>query len=200
MDSIVEFLEELLLSAIPLFVAIDALGVLPIALGLLQHEKERERARALRYAVFTALGLGLGFIAIGKFVFAVLGILSADFLVAGGLILLILAVKDLVTGRMLESTAEEQLVGVVPLGTPLIVGPATLTTLLLLIDTYTLGAVLLAFLLNLVFAWIVFAQANRVVRFLGDSGLKVTAKIASLLLAAIAVKMIRQGVLEILGI
>ncbi|MDP2743995.1 MAG: MarC family protein [Dehalococcoidia bacterium] len=121
----------------------------------------------------------------------------ADFLLAGGLVLLALSVKDLVTGKLFETTAGSggETAGVVPLGTPLVVGPAVLTTLLLLIDQYHALLVVLAFMLNLAFAWLVFNQSDRIARFLGKGGVAATAKIASLLLAAIAVKMIRRGIL-----
>jgi multiple antibiotic resistance protein len=202
MEIIIRSAHDLLLGFIPLFVAMDAVGVLPFVLSLTQEMEKRERTRAVRYAMLTALGLGLGFIAVGKFVFLALGIASADFLIAGGLLLLVLSIKDIATGKIIEAEVPmgKQAVGVVPMGTPLIVGPAVLTTLLLLIEQYPIWIVLLCFVLNLAFAWLIFNQANRVAGFLGLAGLKATSKIASLLLAAIAVKMIRQGILGILSV
>lgn len=155
----------------------------------------------MRSAMLTALALGLGFVFIGKAILLFLGIEVADFLVAGGIILLVLSIKDLVTGKMIEikepSTAET--VGVVPLGTPLIAGPAVLTTLLLLVEQYLVVIVIVSFLINLVITWLLFRQCNRVVGFLGKSGVTAISKIVSLLLAAIAIKMIRQGVVKLLG-
>jgi len=91
------------------------------------------------------------------------------------------------------------MVGVVPLGTPLIVGPAVLTTLLILIDQYFIVIVIVSFILNLAIQWFLLRQAHLVVRFLGNTGVKAISKVVMLLLAAIAVKMIRQGILTILG-
>ena len=198
------FFENLLLAFIPILVAMDAVGTLPILLGLSENMEPRERIRMVRYAMFTALGLGLGFIALGKVVFWLMGIEVYDFLVAGGLILFILATRELLIERRAEQVpADGGLIGVVPLGTPLIVGPAVLTTLLLLIDRYegVLGivAVIIAFIVNLAIAWLIFAQGNRIAGFLGRSGLRAASKIAMLLLAAIAVTMIREGVTQILG-
>jgi multiple antibiotic resistance protein len=104
------------------------------------------------------------------------------------------------TGKLVELQANgaKGMVGIVPIGTPLVVGPAVLTTLLLLTQQYPLAAVVLAFILNLLVTWIVFAKANRVARLLREQGLRATSQIASLLLAAIAVMMIRKGVIEIL--
>lgn len=195
----VDFFKDLLLSFIPLFIAMDAVGTLPILLGLSETMAPRERARMVRLAMITALGLGLGFIALGKIVFLLMGIEVADFLVAGGLILFILAARELLTERVAgHGDVDREMIGVVPLGIPLIVGPAVLTTLLLLIDLYFTGAVVLSFILNLAIAWVIFGQGNRIANLLGRSGLRAASKIAMLLLAAIAVMMIREGVTEIL--
>jgi len=196
---LVDFFSDLLLSFIPILIAMDAVGTLPILLGLSESMAARERARMVRLAMITALGLGLGFIALGKIVFLLLGIEAADFLVAGGLILFILAARELLTERVTgHGEADREMFGVVPLGTPLIVGPAVLTTLLLLIDRYFIGAVLLSFIINLAIAWLIFAQGNRIANFLGRAGLRAASKIAMLLLAAIAIMMIREGVTELL--
>ncbi|MBM3141716.1 MAG: MarC family protein [Chloroflexi bacterium] len=201
MEKVLQILQEFGLTFVPLFVAMDAIGVLPILLPLTQDMKANERRRVVRLAVITALVLGLGFVVIGKGIFLFLGIEVSDFLVAGGLILFLLAAKDLITGKMMEAQASvgADMLGVVPIGTPLVVGPAVLTTLLILIDQYSIIIVLVSFTLNLAIAWLLFAQANRVVAFLGQGGVRATSKIVSLFLAAIAIKMIRQGILQVLG-
>jgi len=199
--AIINFIKDLGLSFIPLFMAVDAIGILPFILSLTEHMSPAERPRIIRYAMLTALALGLGFIGIGQAIFFVLGIEVADFLVAGGLILLILSIRHLTTGKLVElqASVSKEMVGVVPIGTPLVVGPAVLTTLLILTQQYSLPVVLLAFVLNLAFAWLVFAQANRVARLLRGQGLRASSQIATLPLAAIAVMMIRKGVMEILA-
>jgi multiple antibiotic resistance protein len=201
MEKVINVLQEFGLTFVPLFVAMDAFGVLPILIPLTEEMKPAERSRTVRFAVITALGLGIGFVAIGKGVFLLLGIQISDFLIAGGLILFLLAAQDLITGRMFEAKASigADMVGVVPIGTPLVVGPAVLTTLLILIDQYSIVIVIVAFIINLTIGWLLFSQANRVVRFLGQGGVRATSKIISLFLAAIAIKMIRQGVLQVLG-
>jgi len=201
-----DFFQGLLLSFIPLFVALDPIGVLPFVLALTHEMGASERARAVRYAMLTALALGLGFVAVGKGVFWALGVSVDEFLVAGGIILLVLSINHLVRGKFveIEPALGRQAVGVVPLGTPLIVGPAVLTTLLLLTDQFSaqgavgVVAVAVAFLINLAIAWLILGQANRVAGVLRAGGMSAISKIASLLLAAIAVKMIVQGIEGIL--
>ena len=201
MANIVNVLRELGLTFVPLFVAMDAMGNLPIFLALTQETKAAHRRRAVHLSTLTALGVGLGFVAIGKAIFLLLGIEVADFLIAGGIILLGLAIKYLITGKMIETqdSSTSEMVGVVPLGTPLVVGPAVLTTLLLLIDQYFIAIVVASFILNLVIQWLLFRGADRIVDFLGNTGVSAISKIVMLLLAAIAVKMIRQGILTMLG-
>lgn len=194
-----DFFHDLVRSFVPLFVAVDAIGVLPIVMAFTQGADRKERSKIVRYAMLTALALGLGFVAVGKGVLSVLGISQSHFLVAGGAILFLLSAKSLLLGDRRdpsESTGEDT-IGVFPIGVPLVVGPAVLTTLLVLIDRYSIGAVLLAFLLNLACAWLIFAQSSRIAGFLGKGGLGAASKIAMLLLAAIAVKMIHRGVLQL---
>jgi multiple antibiotic resistance protein len=197
----VELIRELALTFVPLFFAMDAVGNLPIFLALTQGIGATRRRQTVNLATLTALGVGLGFVAIGKAIFLLLGIEVADFLMAGGIILLILAVRYLITGKMVETTdlSASETVGVVPLGTPLVVGPAVLTSLLSLTGQYRIAIVLSSFILNLVIQWVLFRQADRIVDFLGRTGANAVSKIIMLLLAAIAVKMIREGVLTILG-
>jgi len=197
----VEIIRELALTFVPLFVAMDAVGNLPIFIALTQETKAVHRRRAVHLSTLTALGVGLGFVAIGKAIFLLLGIDVADFLVAGGIILLVLAIKYLVTGKVIETqdSSASDMVGVVPLGTPLLAGPAVLTTLLLLIDQYFIAIVVVSFILNLAIQWLLFRKADRIVDFLGNTGVSAISKIVMLLLAAIAVKMIRQGILTMLG-
>jgi multiple antibiotic resistance protein len=201
MEKVLSILQEFGLTFVPLFVAMDAVGVLPILIPLTEDMKPVERNRTVRLAVITALGLGLGFVIIGKGVFLFLGIEVSDFLIAGGLILFLLAAKDLVTGRMVDAQASvgADMVGVVPIGTPLVVGPAVLTTLLILINQYSIVIVVVSFIINLAIGWVLFTQASRVMRFLGQGGVRATSKVVSLLLAAIAIKMIRQGIMQVLG-
>ena len=154
----------------------------------------------LLYAMLTALGLGLGFVALGKLIFTALGISDSHFLVAGGLILLLLAARNLLLGKRREApgSTEAETIGVFPVGVPLMVGPAVLTMLLVLIGRYSVAPVLVAFLLNLICAWLIFSQSTRIAGFLGKGGLGTASKIAMLLLATIAVKMIHRGILQLI--
>ena len=201
MEIFLRILQDFGLTFVPLFVAMDAIGVLPIYLPVTGNMTKPQRSRLTTFAMITALALGLIFVIIGKGIFTFLGIKLEDFLVGGGLILFLLAARGLITGKMIDEkdTGGSEMMGVVPLGTPLIAGPAVLTTLIILAEQYSIFIVLFSFLANIGIAWLLFYQANRVVSFLGQSGIKAMSKIVALFLAAIAIKMIREGVMGILG-
>ncbi|MBI4234183.1 MAG: MarC family protein [Chloroflexi bacterium] len=196
----VSFFRDVGLAFVPLFVAIDAIGTIPVVISLTQDVTARQRARMVNIAILTAVSVGVGFLFLGKSVLRLLDISVAHFAIAGGLVLLILALRDLTGGKLLDTPVKEELIEVVPIGTPLTAGPATIATLLLLSDQYPVGAVLLSFALNLVVAWAMFHQAGAITGFLGQGGLKAVSKVASLLLAAIAVRMIFQGLRPVLGL
>jgi multiple antibiotic resistance protein len=197
-----EIVREIALTFVPLFVAMDPVGNLPVFLALTQEGTARHRRKTANLATLTAFGVGLLFVVVGKAIFSLLGIEVADFLMAGGIILLILAVRYLITGKAIETkdVSASEMIGVVPLGTPLVVGPAVLAALLLLMGKkYSIPIVLSSLILNLAIQWVLFRQANRIVNVLGRTGADALSKIFMLLLAAIAVKMIREGVLTGIG-
>jgi multiple antibiotic resistance protein len=185
---------------VPIFVAMDPIGALPFVVAWTANLPRAERLRQLRAALLTALIIGLGFLIAGRWLLGVLGVDVPDFLIAGGLILLALAVSDLVVGGGHEargSTIRPDF-GVVPIGTPLLVGPASLTTLIVLVDRDGLIATALAFVANLIIAWAVFRGAGTLTERFGRNGLRAVSKVVSLLLAAIAVAYIREGLAAIL--
>ncbi len=192
------FWQSFVLTFIPLFIVVDALGNLPIVISLTEGTSVKERRRIVHIASATATVVGLIFLFFGQFILNVLAISVGSFAVAGGIILLVLSIKYMTTGRMVE-TVREEMIAVVPIGTPLVVGPATITTLLVLANQYPLYVVLISFILNLLITWIVFILSEPIVRVLRQGGLKAISKIFSLLLAAIAVSMVIHG-LDLVGI
>jgi multiple antibiotic resistance protein len=177
---------------IPIFVAIDPVGLVAMFMALAGNAPSEQRHREGFIAIVTALCVSVGFIFLGKIIFTALGITVADFQVAGGLILLGLAGRELLNVAPPTREATDDF-GVVPLGMPLIAGPALLTALLILVDTVGLVFTLAALLVNLVLVAIAFWNADLVARWMGRQGLRGISKIVALLLAAIAVSLIRRG-------
>ncbi|MDO8491517.1 MAG: MarC family protein [Dehalococcoidia bacterium] len=187
-----------LLTFIPLFIVIDAFGNVPFVVAMTQGMSPHERLRMINLATVTATAVGLAFLFFGQFVLGILGISVGSFAIAGGLVLLVLSIRYMVTGQMVEMVKEE-MVAVVPIGTPLTVGPATITTLLLLATQYSLPMVLFSFIVNMAIVWVSLLASGFLAKFLGLGGLKAVSKVFSLLLAAIAVSMVLRG-FELLGI
>ena len=189
-----EWLDKFLRAFIPLFVAIDPVGLAAIFLGLGRNVDRAQRQKIANQATWTGGLVALGFLFLGQSVFKAVGISVSDFQIAGGLILFILAARDLI-----QSAAEPEKLppdfGVVPLGMPLIAGPASITTLLVLAQSQAVGLVVTlgALAANLVLVVLVLHYSEWLGRKMGETGLRAISKIVSMLLAAIAVGMIRMG-------
>jgi multiple antibiotic resistance protein len=186
-------LKNVLLAFIPIFVAVNAIGVLPIFISLTEEVEQQQRVKVIAQSMLTAVCVAVGFIFLGKAVFKAMGISMGDFMVAGGAILFCLAITDIINPMKRKQIPTDEL-GAVPLGTPLIVGPAVLTTSMIIISEYGLVATLISVVINIMLAGIIFSGAATVMRFLGEAGTKALSKIMSLLLAAIAVMLIRKGI------
>ena len=185
-------IQKFFLAFIPVFVAIDPIGLVAMFMGLAATASPEQRKRQASLGLFTALCVAIGFVFLGQIVFDALGITDADFQVAGGLILLALAGRELLNvGPTSQGGSDE--FGIVPLGMPLIAGPALLTALLVLVDTVGVMFTLISLVVNLALVALAFWNADRFARWMGMQGLRGVSKIVALLLAAIAVSLIRRG-------
>jgi multiple antibiotic resistance protein len=185
------------LAFVALFVAVDVLGVIPLYLSLTSGLPAESRERLPWQSTLTATAVGLGFLLVGDAVLRVLGISVADFQVAGGILLLVVSIHDLLSSGRADSVPQRT-VGAVPIGTPLIVGPAALATLALLVQNYGYPITLAALGANMTVAFFVLSHADKVGRVFGQAGSEVIAKVANLLLAAFGVSLVRRGLLDLL--
>jgi len=129
-------MKDFWLCFVPLFVAVDAVGVLPMYLGLTVGLDPSKHRRVLYQSVVTAAAVALAFLVAGKALLSLLGITVADFMIAGGIVLFVISVTDLFTTEKTQRRVDVDSLGAVPLGVPLITGPAVLTTTILLLDQY----------------------------------------------------------------
>lgn len=192
-----EAITNIPMTFIPILVAMDVFAVLPMFVSFTSDMTETERKTIIRQSIITALAVGLAFVGVGEAVFRILSITVDDFKIAGGLVLLVIAVLDLLRysgeRRKIEGT-----VGVVPIGVPLIVGPAVLTTLIVLIDHYGIVPTLISLVLNLMIVWASFVNAEKITKLIGKNGIVAISKVMAILLASIAVMMIRIGLQNII--
>jgi multiple antibiotic resistance protein len=182
---------------IPLFVATNIFMLLPIFISLTKEMSLQKRRVVIRDSILTAFIVSSLFFALGEVIFRIIGITADDFKIAGGLLLLIIAILD-ITRHIEEKLRPDIKLGVVPIGVPLIVGPAVLTNILLLVDHYGILPTAIALVLNLIIVWISLINAERITKLVGKGGIMGIAKVMALLLASIAIMMIRIGVENII--
>lgn len=187
------FFHELFLSFMPLFFAIDAIGIMPMYLAITTDLRQQESSRLLRDAVIAAFIVSVVVMIAGKFIFRMLGITDDDFRIGGGVVLMLIAIMDLLFSNQKERRDPGD-VGIVPLGIPLIVGPAVMTTTMMSVDKHGYTVTLVSLIINLIIVWAIFRNSKWVLRLIGPSGARAFGKVAALFLAAIGVMMIRVGI------
>jgi len=192
-------LKNFLLAFVPLFVATDPIALIPFFFSACAERDAQARRHILTSAIVTALIVGVIFLFVGKGLLALIGVTVQDFQVAGGLLLLVLSIKEITGGQDVFSTASGPMMGsgAVPLGVPLIVGPAVVTSLIILTDQFGWLPCLAAFVANIAVVAIVFWQGERLMKFLGPAVIAAASKVAGLLLAAYGVMMMRLGIMAI---
>jgi len=184
-----------LLSFTSIFVALDIIGMIPIYLSMTRDLSREQRSRIVNVSMWVAFIVALLFVFGGLALFRFLGISLFDFKIAGGLVLLLISLADLLGGPESVQRATGS-TGVVPLAVPLITGPAVLTTLVLQVGARGYLITVAALISNYFIAWVLLRKCDRVQRVIGKDGTVVVSKIAALLLTAIAVSMIRSGVFD----
>jgi len=186
-------LDHFLRSFIPVFIALDVLGVLPLYAAFSMDLDEKRRRRVLRESIITAFFVTLGFVLLGNRILTYLNIAIEDFLIAGGIILFIIAVRDLIGPAREDLAGQEDLFAVVPLGVPLLAGPALLATSLIIFNSFGIGYVLVSLVLNLFIAGAVFKYSLTILRFVSRRWVVAMSKVFLLFLASIAVMFVRTG-------
>jgi multiple antibiotic resistance protein len=193
-------LEPFILAFIPIFVAVDAIGNIPLFVSLVENTNKKQKRKIIIDSVKTATIMALLFMFIGKWVLRYIGISIPDFQIAGGLLLFVISVRLLMPGssKGVLSSGTDKDVGVFPLGTPLITGPAVLTTTLMMVDKFGLVPTLISLIINMLIVWLTLNKADSIMRLLGPAGTRAFSKIMYILLAAIGVMMVRHGVTELI--
>lgn len=188
-------------SFLPLFVAVNVIGIIPVYLAVTENMTTAQRRRLTFQALITASMIAVLVLAAGQLIFSLLGITVNDLRVGGGLILLMLSVSNLVFGdlrrrdpRNEEEEMEGDSVGVVPLGIPLIMGPAAITSVLVSREAYGYLPTLTSMVINMALVYLTLAFSPWLGRIMGPAVSRAVGKVSSLFLAAISVALIRAGV------
>jgi multiple antibiotic resistance protein len=189
-----------LTATITLTVIMDPTGNIPVFLSLVGRRSRESRNKAARQGVLVSLAVISVFAIGGEAILSYLGIGIPALQGAGGLLLLLIAL-DLLTGKGLTEPEEVEDVNIalVPLGTPLLAGPGAIAATIVFVrqanghvSSYLAlaAAILTVHLIN----YLVLRYSSLVIRLIKDSGIVLVAKIAGLLLAAIAVQLVAESV------
>jgi len=184
--------------ALTLFVIVDPLGNIPLFLSLLRGRDAHARRRAAWQAVGTSLGVIGAFAVLGRQILDYLGITVPALQVAGGLLLLLVAL-ELLTGK--DSAPEEVRdvnVALVPLGTPLLAGPGAIVAVIVFVQGVRgagqgLAVAAGVIVIHLVLLLILLAS-TLITRLIGEGAIALLTRISGLLLSAIAVQLVAEGV------
>lgn len=198
MSVMLEVLHQYLTAFIMLFVVFDAVGNVPIFYSLTEGLDIKERRKTIQNSVIIAGGILLFFALGGELLLNFFHVSIDDFRIAGGAILFIIAVEGLL-GRVEAMKIKPEHLAVVPLATPLLAGPGSISLVIYLVNAgYGLGPTIASIVANVIIAWIMLTYCDVVSRVLGKNGSLVLSRIMALIIAAIAIAMIREGVMNIL--
>ena len=161
--------------------------------SMIQHQSPKERTKTIRTSIIVAFIVALVFMLTGQALFKFIGITLSDFKIAGGIVLLLISLADLLGSPESKNRASGS-TGIVPLAVPLITGPAAMTTLVIQAGSYGYPVTIASMIANYLIAWGLLHNSFFLTRMFGRDGTVVISKIVVILLAAIGVAMIRSGV------
>jgi multiple antibiotic resistance protein len=197
-------------SVISLLAIMDPLGAMPVFLAVTHDNTDRERSVIARRALLATVVILVLFGALGRHVFSAFGITMPAFSIAGGLILLRIAFNMLEarprrtrrTPQEEEEAMRKEDVAIIPLAMPLLAGPGTITGVMVLVAqsraALQLVSIVVAVVLVSTISFFLLRAASKVQSLLGTTGLHIITRVMGLLLAAISVQFVLNGLAAVL--
>ncbi|MCP4631740.1 MAG: NAAT family transporter [candidate division Zixibacteria bacterium] len=202
-------LQFALSSLAAIFVILDPLGAVPIVLGMTEGYTEKRRNQIILRACWVSLMILLVFAVSGRFLLDLFGITLPAFRIAGGILLLKIALDMLyakrpqshITKSEEEAGTDKEDIAIVPLAMPMLAGPATIATVLVLMeqaDNYAKsGIVLGSIFVTVLLTFLILRSATFFFKLLGESGVKITVRVMGLILLSLSVQFIAGGIKEL---
>ena len=187
---------DLAKAIIVLFIMVDPLGNIPIFMSLTEKMPKKQKTKTFNTATIVSIILLLLFAFAGQEIFSIFGVSIFSFQIAGGILLLIIAIRLIITGKIIDLDQNPESVGAVPIAMPLLVGPGAITTAIFSLQQYGIVITTLAIITTLVITWIILRSVNKIYHFLGKSGALVIAQVNALFIAAIAIQYILMGITQ----
>ena len=207
-ESIVPALQYALVALSSVFFLVDPVAAVPTFLAMTGDVPAADRKRMARRASWTCVIALSGFALAGRLLFKLLGITLPAFQIAGGLLLMLIAADMLQAGRSATQEHAEVAaplpgddIGLMPMGIPMLAGPGAISTVMVLMAQahgwLQATTVVLAIVITSVISYFVLAGAARVSRYFSQTGMRVLVRVMGLLLLAIAVQFIINGLADL---
>jgi multiple antibiotic resistance protein len=177
-----------------LFVVVDPIGGVPLFIALTCKVEMPLKRKIFRQAIYAAFLLLLVFALAGRLLLAVFNITLESFLIAAGILLLILSIQILIRGISVQDVEDASTTGVVPIAFPLLVGPGAIATTMLTLQNSGIIIALLSVGIVFFLTWVVLRLIEPINRLLGKSGSLFISKVMAVFLAAIAVEYLVTGI------
>jgi multiple antibiotic resistance protein len=187
------FGNDLLRATISLFVVINPIGIIPLFASITQKMQKNERDRVLKTTVITAAALLMIFAIAGTQILSMFGITISSFMIAGGILLFVVSIELLTHGGWSFGGTVSDESGVVPLAFPLLAGPGAITAVILSFQMSGLMVTILSIAIVIGMTYIVFSLTGTIYRILGRRGSLIITRIFAVLIAAIAVQYVVDG-------
>lgn len=192
--SLTESIPNLIRAVLALFIIVDPFGNIPIFIGLTEKIEPQQRKRVFHSATLISFALLLVFALAGQQILAFFNISLYSFMIAGGVLLLILAIKLLIEDEWKEPAGSLEKLSSVPIAVPLLVGPGAMTTTMLNLQEFGVIITVASVAIVFVVVWLVLKLIDPIHRFLGKSGASIITRIMALLIAAIAIQYMINGI------
>jgi len=195
-----ELFSGIIYSFAALFIILDPLLSVPIFAAMTKGQAPAEIHKQAFIAVAVAGGLMYLFLVFNKLIFDILGLNMASFQIAGGILLFLLGIQEALGIEIGHCKEHSRTAAGVVIGTPLLCGPGTITTVMLLSKDYGILIPFIAITLSLIATWFVLYFSENIQRVLGDVVTDIMGKVLGMLVAAIAVKIISSGILAYIAL
>ncbi len=184
---------------VAVFVLADAVGNIPILLVLTKGMEADQRNKVINKAILVAIAVLLLFAFGGKFILSYLDVSFASLRVAGGLLLLLIALQMLRGDLETPVIDQERDVAITPLALPLLAGPGTLTTVMLLMSESPSPhlSVIIGIMAAMFVTWLLLRLANNIDKWIGAEGEVIITQLLGFLLAALAIEIGSVGIREL---
>jgi multiple antibiotic resistance protein len=179
---------EVLIAFLSMFVIIDVIGNSSILFFMLKDVKDKAKTRYIRNVMILASIILVLFLLFGDSVLKFFGVSLRSFQIAGAIIVFIVGIEMVLGIKLGHKEKFEESNSIVPMATPLLIGPGVLTVIILLVQQYGMLVTFIASLLNMIVVWAAMNYSGKIYSFLGKQGSIVITRIMGLIIVSIGIE------------